>query len=74
MSCFEKNPFLDSYSYQWMNCPGQLVLGEPAQEGELDQRTSTDPKNPSGDIAVLSNVTEQAGSWQLELWLWLGDS
>lgn len=57
-----------------MNCPGQLVLGEPAQAGKLDQRTSTDPKSPSVDIAVLSDVTGQAGSQQLELWLWLRDS
>lgn len=40
MSCFEGNAFLDSYSYQWMNCPEQLVLNEPAQGGELDQRIS----------------------------------
>lgn len=67
MSCFERNPFLDFYCYQRMNCAGQLVLSEPAQGRELDQRTSTDPKSPSVGIAVLSNVTEWAGSWQLEL-------
>lgn len=66
--------FLDSYNDQWMNCPGQLALDEPAHGVELNQRTCTDPKSSSVDIAVLSEVTEQAGSWQLELWLWLGDS
>lgn len=65
MSCFERNPFLHSYSYQWMNCPGQLVLNEPAQGGELDQRISIDPKAQKEPVSAPRAAHNRKGTGEL---------